>query len=131
MAYRNERSEEWVNHGRRSARSAAFARPHQSSSPTAASRMGGADQPERYPDRASAAFGGDPVVTLGLEFGDGAGVGHGQGHTANGAETHCAGFCAGGNRCYRRQSRQLRAVISGPKVQEMPEDIDWRRRGDS
>lgn len=39
-------------------------------------RMGGADHPERHPDRSLAAFGGDPGVTLGFKGGDGAGVGH-------------------------------------------------------
>jgi exopolyphosphatase/pppGpp-phosphohydrolase len=38
--------------------------------------------------------------------------------TANGPKTHCAGFCAGGNRLYPRQLRQLRVRFRGLKMRE-------------
>jgi hypothetical protein len=50
---------------------------------------------------------------------------------ANGPKTHCAGFCAGGNRLYRRQLRYLRMRFRHAEMQEVPENIDWRSRRDS
>jgi hypothetical protein len=55
-------------------------------------------------------------------------VGHMPDHIANGAKTHCADFCVGGNRFDQRYLREPRERFSGSKCPQVAENIDWRRR---